>query len=90
MVHASHFLSQADLVELFGPILNLIDAKLALLTELSKLKGRVSLVTGQIAQIVEEQDKDITENCLMYQDSGLFPSPLLYVILLCKQNYKIL
>ncbi|XP_029035150.1 WD repeat-containing protein 43 [Osmia bicornis bicornis] len=69
MVHASHFLSQADLVDLFGPILNLIDAKLALLTELSKLKGRVSLVTGQIAQIVEEQDKDITENCLMYQDS---------------------
>ncbi|XP_012145844.1 WD repeat-containing protein 43 isoform X2 [Megachile rotundata] len=69
MVHASHFLSQADLVELFGPILNLIDAKLALLTELSKLKGRVSLVTGQIAQTMEEHDKDITENCLIYQDS---------------------
>ncbi|KOC69160.1 WD repeat-containing protein 43 [Habropoda laboriosa] len=67
--HAGHFLSQADLVELFGPILSLIDAKLTLLTELSKLKGRVSLVTGQISQTVEELDKDVTENCLVYQDS---------------------
>ncbi|CAL7941872.1 unnamed protein product [Xylocopa violacea] len=67
--HAGHLLSQADLVELFGPILSLIDAKLALLTELSKLKGRVSLVTGQISQTVDEHDKDIAENCLVYQDS---------------------
>ncbi|XP_076757696.1 WD repeat-containing protein 43 isoform X1 [Xylocopa sonorina] len=67
--HAGHLLSQADLVELFGPILSLIDAKLTLLTELSKLKGRVSLVTGQISQTVDEQDKDIAENCLVYQDS---------------------
>lgn len=58
-------------MELFGPILSLIDAKLTLLTELSKLKGRVSLVTGQISQTMEEHDKDITEDCLVYQDSGL-------------------
>ncbi|OAD55589.1 WD repeat-containing protein 43 [Eufriesea mexicana] len=67
--HAGHLLSQADLVELFGPILSLIDAKLTLLTELSKLKGRVSLVTGQISQTMEEHDKDISEDCLVYQDS---------------------
>ncbi|XP_076665868.1 WD repeat-containing protein 43 [Andrena cerasifolii] len=69
MTHAGHFLSQADLMESFGPILSLIDAKLSLLPEVSKLKGRVSLVTGQIAQTVEEQQKDATENCLVYQDS---------------------
>ena len=69
--HAGHLLSQPDLVELFGPILSLIDTKLTLLTELSKLKGRVSLVTGQISQTVEEHDKDLTENCLVYQDTGL-------------------
>lgn len=70
MTHAGHFLSQADLMESFGPILSLIDAKLSLLPEVSKLKGRVSLVTGQISQTVEEQQKDATENCLVYQDSG--------------------
>ncbi|XP_076243474.1 WD repeat-containing protein 43 [Calliopsis andreniformis] len=69
MAHAGQFLSQADLMESFGPILNLIDAKLALLSEVAKLKGRVSLVTGQISQTVEEQQKDVTENCLVYQDS---------------------
>lgn len=69
--HAGHLLAQADLVELFAPILSMIDAKLALLTELSKVKGRVSLITGQISQTVEDQDKDIAENCLMYQDTGL-------------------
>ncbi|XP_050491841.1 WD repeat-containing protein 43 [Bombus huntii] len=67
--HAGHLLSQADLVELFGPILSLMDAKLTLLTELSKLKGRVSLITGQISQTMEEHDKDISENCLVYQDT---------------------
>ncbi|CAK9810783.1 WD repeat-containing protein 43 [Anthophora quadrimaculata] len=67
--HAGHFLSQADLVELFGPILSLIDTKLTLLADISKLKGRVSLITGQISQTVEELDKDMTENCLVYQDS---------------------
>lgn len=70
--HAGHLLSQADLVELFGPILCLMDAKLTLLTELSKLKGRVSLITGQISQTMEEHDKDISENCLVYQDTGLY------------------
>ncbi|KZC07222.1 PREDICTED: WD repeat-containing protein 43 [Dufourea novaeangliae] len=69
MAHAGHLLSQADLMQSFGPILSLIDAKLALLPEISKLKGRVSLVTGQISQTVEEQHKDVTENCLVYQDS---------------------
>lgn len=58
-------------MESFDPILNLIDAKLVLLSEVSKLKGRVSLVTGQISQTVEEQQKDVTDNCLIYQDSGL-------------------
>ncbi|XP_053975386.1 WD repeat-containing protein 43 isoform X1 [Hylaeus volcanicus] len=69
MTHAGHLLSQADLTQSFGPILSLIDAKLALLSELSKLKGRISLVTGQISQTIEEHHKDIVENCLVYQDS---------------------
>ncbi|XP_076631945.1 WD repeat-containing protein 43 [Colletes latitarsis] len=69
MTHAGHFLSQADLMQSFGAILSLIDAKLALLSELSKLKGRISLVTGQISQTTEEHHKDVDENCLVYQDS---------------------
>lgn len=71
MTHAGYFLSQADLMQLFGPILSLIDAKLALLSEVSKLKGRISLITGQISQTIEEHQKDVIENCLVYQDSGL-------------------
>ncbi|XP_076299109.1 WD repeat-containing protein 43 [Lasioglossum baleicum] len=69
VAHAGHLLSQADLMQSFGPILSLIDAKLALLSEISKLKGRVSLITGQISQTVEEQHKEVSENCFVYQDS---------------------
>ncbi|XP_033329925.1 WD repeat-containing protein 43 [Megalopta genalis] len=68
VAHAGHLLSQADLMQSFGPILSLIDAKLTLLTEISKLKGRVSLITGQISQTVAEQNKE-EETCFVYQDS---------------------
>ncbi|XP_078040921.1 WD repeat-containing protein 43 [Augochlora pura] len=68
VAHAGHLLSQADLMQSFGPILSLIDAKLALLTDISKLKGRVSLITGQISQTVAEQNKE-EETCFVYQDS---------------------
>ncbi|KAG7210283.1 hypothetical protein KM043_011827 [Ampulex compressa] len=67
--HAGHLLSHPDIAEWFSPILSLIDAKLMLLTDVSKLRGRVSLVTGQISQTNEERNKDITEESLLvYQD----------------------
>ncbi|XP_043279582.1 WD repeat-containing protein 43 [Venturia canescens] len=67
--HAAHLLSHPDIGDSFGPILSLIDAKLTILSELSRLRGRVSLVTGQISQSHEKDDKDITEQSLLvYQD----------------------
>ena len=63
-------ISHPNIREALAPILSLIDAKQMLLTELTRLKGRVELVTGQIAQR-EKQEKDVTEECLLvYQDQG--------------------
>lgn len=69
MTHAAHLMSRPDIAEILSPILSFIDAKLALLTAVQRLKGRVSLITGQIAQANEEHNKDITEESLLvYQD----------------------
>ncbi|XP_012280196.1 WD repeat-containing protein 43 [Orussus abietinus] len=67
--HAAHLLSHPDVGESLGPIMGIIDTKLTLLSELSRLRGRVSLVTGQISQTSEQRDRDITEESLLvYQD----------------------
>lgn len=63
--HAAHLSSNPDIGDSLGPILGIIDAKVMLLSELSRLKGRVSLVTGQISQVNEKQ---IEESLLVYQD----------------------
>ncbi|KYN01104.1 WD repeat-containing protein 43 [Cyphomyrmex costatus] len=69
MTHAAHLMSRPDVAEILSPILSFIDAKLALLTAIQRLKGRVSLITGQISQANEEHNKDITEESLLvYQD----------------------
>ncbi|KAG5309325.1 WDR43 protein, partial [Acromyrmex insinuator] len=69
MTHAAHLMSRPDIAEILSPILSFIDAKLALLTAVQRLKGRVSLITGQISQANEEHNKDITEESLLvYQD----------------------
>lgn len=71
MTHAAHLMSRPDIVETLSPILSFIDAKLALLTAIQRLKGRVSLITGQISQANEEHNKDIIEESLLvYQDPG--------------------
>ncbi|XP_043502426.1 WD repeat-containing protein 43-like [Polistes fuscatus] len=67
--HAAHLLSHPDIGESLSPILSLIDAKLMLLTEISKLRGRVSLVTGQISGSKEEQDSMMDDTLLFYQDA---------------------
>ncbi|XP_039308534.1 WD repeat-containing protein 43 isoform X2 [Solenopsis invicta] len=68
MTHAAHLMSRPDIAEILSPILSFIDAKLTLLTAVQRLKGRVSLITGQISQANEEH-KDITEDSLLvYQD----------------------
>ncbi|KAI4501476.1 hypothetical protein M0802_003353 [Mischocyttarus mexicanus] len=67
--HAAHLLSHPDIGESLSPILSLIDAKLMLLTEISKLRGRVSLVTGQISGVKEEQDSMMDDTLLVYQDA---------------------
>ncbi|KAL2724285.1 WD repeat-containing protein 43-like [Vespula squamosa] len=68
--HAAHLLSHPDIGESLSPILSLIDAKLMLLTQISRLRGRVSLITGQITRSKEEQDNNIMEETLLvYQDA---------------------
>ncbi|XP_011642160.1 WD repeat-containing protein 43 [Pogonomyrmex barbatus] len=69
MTHAAHLMSRPDIAETLSPILSFIDAKLGLLTAMQKLRGRVSLITGQITQANEDHNKDITEDSLLvYQD----------------------
>lgn len=68
--HAAHLLSHPNIGESLSPILSLIDAKLMLLTQISRLRGRVSLITGQISQSKEEHDNNIMEETLLfYQDA---------------------
>ncbi|XP_070151555.1 WD repeat-containing protein 43 [Polyergus mexicanus] len=67
--HAAHLMSRPDIAEALSPILSFIDAKLMLLTAVQRLRGRVSLITGQISQANEEHNKDIMEESLLvYQD----------------------
>ncbi|CAL1675948.1 unnamed protein product [Lasius platythorax] len=67
--HAAHLMSRPDITEVLSPILSFIDAKLMLLTAVQRLRGRVSLITGQISQANEEHNKDIMEESLLvYQD----------------------
>jgi len=69
-IHAAYFMSRPDVAEMLSPILNFIDAKLILLTPVQRLRGRVSLITGQISQANEER-KDISEKSLVtYQEPG--------------------
>lgn len=67
--HAAHLLSRPDIAETFSPILSLIDAKLMLMTGVLRLRGRISLITGQISRTNEEHTKGIVEDSLLvYQD----------------------
>ncbi|XP_057324106.1 WD repeat-containing protein 43 isoform X2 [Microplitis mediator] len=67
--HAAHLLSLPDIDELLGPMLGFIEDKLTILPELSRLRGRVALVTGQISHLNDKQSDDITNECLLtYQD----------------------
>lgn len=70
--HAAHLMSRPDIAEVFNPILSFIDEKLTLLTTVQRLRGRVSLITGQISsQANEEYNKDMMdESLLAYQDPG--------------------
>ncbi|XP_066598472.1 WD repeat-containing protein 43-like [Prorops nasuta] len=67
--HAAHLLSHPDVADSLSPILSVIDAKLMLLSDVSRLRGKVSLITGQISQFKENNNKDIMqESLLVYQD----------------------
>lgn len=69
--HAAQMIEHPDIHDALAPILNIIDAKQLLLTDITRLKGRVELITGQITQRMEKQEKDVTEECLLvYQDQG--------------------
>lgn len=65
---AGHLLSYPEIGELLGPILGTVDAKLNLLPQLCRLKGRVALLTGQISQASQKRDKLNEESLLVYQE----------------------
>lgn len=71
MSHAAHLLSRPDVTDMFGSAMQFIDAKLTLLRDIQKLKGRVSLVTGQISRTNQEDNNFVTQNAmLVYRDPG--------------------
>ena len=71
IAHAAQMISHPEIHQALAPILSTINAKVSLFTEIAKLKGKVSLIAGQIAQCEEKQETDITEECLLtYQDEG--------------------
>ncbi|KAI4489590.1 hypothetical protein M0802_010928 [Mischocyttarus mexicanus] len=64
--HALDLSFHSDIGEALNPILSLIDKKLMLLNQISKLRGRVSLLTGQISKSQEDQDTT-NDSLLVYQ-----------------------
>ncbi|KAG8042146.1 hypothetical protein G9C98_000137 [Cotesia typhae] len=69
ITHAAHLLSLPDIDDLLSPVLAFIEDKLTILPELSRLRGRVALVTGQISHLNDKESNDITNQCLLtYQD----------------------
>ncbi|XP_015184773.1 PREDICTED: WD repeat-containing protein 43-like [Polistes dominula] len=65
--YSTHLLSHPNIDETLSPILGLIDEKLMLLTEVSKLRGRVSLLTEQISKNHDDQDT-LNDSLIVYQD----------------------
>ncbi|XP_012260662.2 WD repeat-containing protein 43 [Athalia rosae] len=65
---AGHLLSYPDIGDLLGPILGTVDEKVNLLPQLCRLKGRLALVTGQISQASQKQDKLNEPSLLVYQE----------------------
>ncbi|XP_014608429.1 PREDICTED: WD repeat-containing protein 43-like [Polistes canadensis] len=68
--HSAHLLSHQNIDEALTPILGLIDEKLMLLIEISKLRGRVSLLTEQISKSQDDQDT-LNDSLMVYQDADL-------------------
>lgn len=78
--HAASMIANSSTREALAPILSLIDAKQALLPEISRLKGRVGLITGQLSQRAEKQEKDLTDDCLLvYQDEGTYLLKIIFL-----------
>lgn len=69
--HAASIIAQPNIREVLAPILSFIDAKAQTAMAMTKLKGKVELVSGQIEDREEKQEKDITGECLLvYEDQG--------------------
>lgn len=71
--HAGQLLSQPDISDIVSPILGIIDGKLSILPELSRLRGRVALVTGQISHLKDNNNKDMMDESLLdFKDTGWY------------------
>ena len=70
--HAAYLLSHPEKKETIGPISGIFAAKVALLPGITKIQGRVDLMTDKASRSSEKKtDRDITQDSLLvYQDQG--------------------
>lgn len=69
-IHAALLISNPELPELLGSALGNIEQRLNLLTQLTKLKGRINLLLPQVGASSIHDTKDQEEPLFMYNDKG--------------------
>ncbi|XP_034244251.1 WD repeat-containing protein 43 [Thrips palmi] len=72
-IHAAHLMANPSLVELLAPVIGLIEARLTLLPSLSRLSGRLELLTSQLNGASGSDENasplDMPTGLLTYQDA---------------------
>ncbi|KAK6618932.1 hypothetical protein RUM44_003313 [Polyplax serrata] len=68
--HSGVLLSNPELTEMFGPLLASIEAKVAVLAPLLKLKGRLALITEQMGFNLDEKSEDTVEPIYTYEEES--------------------
>lgn len=74
-IHAAHLMANPSLVELLTPVIGLIESRLTLLPSLSRLSGRLELLTSQLDGASGSDENasllDMQTGLLTYQDAGV-------------------
>lgn len=68
--HSGILLSNPELAEVFEPLLASIEARVAVLTPLLKLKGRLTLITEQMGYNLDENLENVVEPLFTYQEES--------------------
>jgi len=73
MIHTSYLMSYPELIEMFGSVYEMMNARTKLFPQLSKLQGKLQLVMSQVSSQAEAlqtaNEKDV-QPLLYYQDSA--------------------